>query len=40
MSIAIEGYGSDRGDHIGGTWIASDQGVNDMIAVDKEKKKH
>ena len=40
VSIAIEGYRSKRGDQIGGTLIASDQGVTDMIAVDKEKKKH
>ena len=39
VSIAIEGYRSKRGDQIGGTLIASDQGVTDMIAVDKEKKK-
>ena len=39
VSITIEGYRSERGDQIGGTLIASDQGVTDMIAVDKEKKK-
>ena len=38
--IAIEGYRSDRGDQIGGTLVASDQGVTDMLAVDKEKIKH
>ena len=37
MSKAIEGYRFDHGDQIGGTLIASEQGVIDMVAVDKEK---
>ena len=36
VSIAIEDYRSDRGDQIGETLIASDQGVTDLIAVDKD----